>query len=199
MKRYIAVLLVALLSLSVLAGCDRPVNTEVNDGKEQITTVAAAVKSTEATTAKTTKASATNKIFKTPSTQDLVKGYFNVIGSIPKGTAGASLKLAEAAVAVFQFAQDYSLAGCDISAMRDNMLNAWEKVLDEEERANFDENFMDVVTFMDEAQQDPASVAGQLEDAGVKADFEKLANQAGAWDNWDTLKANTLTMGNSEE
>lgn len=199
MKRYIAVLLVALLSLSVLAGCDRPVNTEVNDGKEQITTVAAAVKSTEATTAKTTKASATNKIFKTPSTQDLVKGYFNVIGSIPKGTAGASLKLAEAAVAVFQFAQDYSLAGCDISAMRDNMLNAWEKVLDEEERANFDENFMDVVTFMDEAQQDPASVAGQLEDAGVKADFEKLASQAGAWDNWDTLKANTLTMGNSEE
>lgn len=199
MKRYIAVLLVALLSLSVLAGCDRPVNTEVNDGKEQITTVAAAVKSTEATTAKTTKASATNKIFKTPSTQDLVKGYFNVIGSIPKGTAGASLKLAEAAVAVFQFAQDYSLAGCDISAMRDNMLNAWEKVLDEEERANFDENFMDVVTFMDEAQQDPASVAGQLEDAGVKANFEKLASQAGAWDNWDTLKANTLTMGNSEE
>lgn len=199
MKRYIAVLLVALLSLSVLAGCDRPVNTEVNDGKEQITTVAAAVKSTEATTAKTTKASATNKIFKTPSTQDLVKGYFNVIGSIPKGTAGASLKLAEAAVAVFQFAQDYSLAGCDISAMRDNMLNAWEKVLDEEERANFDENFMDVVTFMDEAQQDPASVAGQFEDAGVKANFEKLANQAGAWDNWDTLKANTLTMGNSEE
>lgn len=199
MKRYIAVLLVALLSLSVLAGCDRPVNTEVNDGKEQITTVAAVVKSTEATTAKTTKASATNKIFKTPSTQDLVKGYFNVIGSIPKGTAGASLKLAEAAVAVFQFAQDYSLAGCDISAMRDNMLNAWEKVLDEEERANFDENFMDVVTFMDEAQKDPSSVAGQLEDAGVKADFEKLANQAGAWDNWDTLKANTLTMGNSEE
>lgn len=199
MKRYIAVLLVALLSLGVLAGCDRPVNTEVNDGKEQITTVAAAVKSTEATTAKTTKASATNKIFKTPSTQDLVKGYFNVIGSIPKGTAGASLKLAEAAVAVFRFAQDYSLAGCDISAMRDNMLNAWEKVLDEEERANFDENFMDVVTFMDEAQKDPSSVAGQLEDAGVKADFEKLASQAGAWDNWDTLKANTLTMGNSEE
>lgn len=199
MKRYIAVLLVALLSLGVLAGCDRPVNTEVNDGKEQITTVAAAVKSTEATTAKTTKASATNKIFKTPSTQDLVKGYFNVIGSIPKGTAGASLKLAEAAVAVFRFAQDYSLAGCDISAMRDNMLNAWEKVLDEEERANFDENFMDVVTFMDEAQKDPSSVAGQLEDAGVKADFEKLASQADAWDNWDTLKANTLTMGNSEE
>lgn len=199
MKRYIAVLLVALLSLSVLAGCDRSVNKESNDGKEQITTVAATVKSTEATTAKTTKASATNKIFKTPSTQDFVQDYFTVIGNIPKGTAGASLKLAEAAVSVFQFAQDYNLAGCDISAMRDNMLNAWEKVLDEEERANFDENFMDVVTFMDEAQEDPASVSGQLEDAGVKTDFEKLASQAGAWDNWDTLKANTLTMGNSEE
>ena len=52
---------------------------------------------------------------------------------------------------------------------------------------------------MDAAQEDPASVAGQLEDAGVKAAFEKLSKQAGAWDNWDTLKSNTLTMGNSEE
>ena len=128
-----------------------------------------------------------------------MKGYFNVIGTIPKGTAGASLKLAEAATEVFEFAQDYNLACCDISALRDNMLNAWQKVLDEEERANFDENFMDVVTFMDSAKADPAAVAAQLEDAGVKDEFEKLAAKAGAWDNWDTLKSNTLTMGNSEE
>lgn len=199
MKRFMAILLVSLMSLSVLAGCDRPVNKEVNDGKEQLTTTAASAKPTTTTEKKTTKASATNKIFSTPSTQDLVKGYFNVIGTIPKGTAGASLKLAEAATEVFAFAQDYNLAGCDISALRDNMLNAWQKVLDEEERANFDENFMDVVTFMDSAKADPAAVAAQLEDAGVRDEFEKLAAKAGAWDNWDTLKSNTLTMGNSEE
>lgn len=199
MKRFLAILLVSLMSLSILAGCDRPVNKEVNDGKEQLTTTAASAKPTTKTEKKTTKASATNKIFSTPSTQDLVKGYFSVIGNIPKGTAGASLKLAEAAVEVFEFAQDYNLAGCDISALRDNMLNAWQKVLDEEERANFDENFMDVVTFMDSAEADPAAVAAQLEDAGVKDEFEKLAASAGAWDNWDTLKSNTLTMGNSEE
>lgn len=199
MKRFLAILLVSLMSLSILAGCDRPVNKEVNDGKEQLTTTAASAKPTTKTEKKTTKASATNKIFSTPSTQDLVKGYFNIIGTIPKGTAGASLKLAEAATEVFEFAQDYNLAGCDISALRDNMLNAWQKVLDEEERANFDENFMDVVTFMDSAEADPAAVAAQLEDAGVKDEFEKLANTAGAWDNWDTLKSNTLTMGNSEE
>ena len=58
---------------------------------------------------------------------------------------------------------------------------------------------MDVVTFMDSAKDDPAAVAAQLEDAGVKDAFEKLAAKAGAWDNWDTLKSNTLTMGNSEE
>ena len=199
MKRFLAILLVSLMSLSILAGCDRPVNKEVNDGREQLTTTAASAKPTTKTEKKTTKASATNKIFSTPSTQDLVKGYFHVIGTIPKGTAGASLKLAEAAVEVFEFAQDYNLAGCDISALRDNMLNAWQKVLDEEERANFDENFMDVVTFMDSAEADPAAVAAQLEDAGVKDEFEKLAASAGAWDNWDTLKSNTLTMGNSEE
>ena len=199
MKRFLAILLVSLMSLSILAGCDRPVNKEVNDGKEQLTTTAASAKPTTKTEKKTTKASATNKIFSTPSTQDLVKGYFSIIGNIPKGTAGASLKLAEAATEVFEFAQDYNLAGCDISALRDNMLNAWQKVLDEEERANFDENFMDVVTFMDSAKADPAAVAAQLEDAGVKDEFEKLAASAGAWDNWDTLKSNTLTMGNSEE
>lgn len=199
MKRFLAILLVSLMSLSILAGCDRPVNKEVNDGKEQLTTTAASAKPTTKTEKKTTKASATNKIFSTPSTQDLVKGYFHVIGTIPKGTAGASLKLAEAATEVFEFAQDYNLAGCDISALRDNMLNAWQKVLDEEERANFDENFMDVVTFMDSVEADPAAVAAQLEDAGVKDEFEKLAASAGAWDNWDTLKSNTLTMGNSEE
>lgn len=199
MKRLIAILLVSLMSLSILAGCDRPVNKEVNDGKEQLTTTAASAKPTTKTEKKTTKASATNKIFSTPSTQDLVKGYFNVIGTIPKGTAGASLKLAEAATAVFEFAQDYNLAGCDISALRDNMLNAWQKVLDDEERANFDENFMDVVTFMDSAEADPTAVAAQLEDAGVREKFEKLSSQAGAWDNWDTLKSNTLTMGNSDE
>ncbi len=199
MKRFLAILLVSLMSLSVLAGCDRPVNKEVNDGKEQLTTTAASAKPTTTTEKKTTKASATNKIFSTPSTQDLVKGYFNIIGTIPKGTAGASLKLAEAATEVFAFAQDYNLAGCDISALRDNMLNAWQKVLDEEERANFDENFMDVVTFMDSAKADPAAVAAQLEDAGVRDEFEKLAAKAGAWDNWDALKSNTLTMGNSEE
>lgn len=199
MKRFLAILLVSLMSLSILAGCDRPVNKEVNDGKEQLTTTAASAKPTTKTEKKSTKASATNKIFSTPSTQDLVKGYFSVIGTIPKGTAGASLKLAEAATEVFEFAQDYNLASCDISALRDNMLNAWQKVLDEEERANFDENFMDVVTFMDSAKADPAAVAAQLEDAGVRAEFEKISSQAGAWDNWDTLKSNTLTMGNSEE
>lgn len=199
MKRLIAILLVSLMSLSILAGCDRPVNKEVNDGKEQLITTAASAKPTTKTEKKTTKASATNKIFSTPSTQDLVKGYFNIIGTIPKGTAGASLKLAEAATEVFEFAQDYNLACCDISALRDNMLNAWQKVLDEEERANFDENFMDVVTFMDSAEADPTAVAAQLEDAGVREKFEKLSSQAGAWDNWDTLKSNTLTMGNSDE
>ena len=127
MKRFLAILLVSLMSLSILAGCDRPVNKEVNDGKEQLTTTAASAKPTTKTEKKTTKASATNKIFSTPSTQDLVKGYFHVIGTIPKGTAGASLKLAEAATEVFEFAQDYNLAGCDISALRDNMLNAWQK------------------------------------------------------------------------
>lgn len=207
MKKLITTLLVALLSLSVFAACDRPVSTGVNDGAEQLTsavTANAEKKTTTATevvadkavtSAKTTKAApaATG----TPSVKQLTDGYFNVVAGIERGTTGASLKTARGAVAAFQFAQTYNLRKCDIDALRDAMFQAYESMSDEK-RSDFDESFMDVVYLLDEAKDDYSSVASTFEDAGVKDTFDKLVKGAGAWDNWDTLKAHTLTLGNSE-
>ncbi len=193
MKRYLSILLVALLSLSVFAGCSNSEEKDANNEASQQTAVDTSVQTTVTTKADSTKTTAA------PTTEQLVEGYFDVISHYEKGSAGSSLKLCKTATEVFQFAQDYNIDSCDIDTLRANMMDAWENVLTEEDRGNFDENFMDVVTFMDTAQKNPEENAGLLEDAGVAEEFNAIADKDGAWDNWNTLMAHTLTMGNSEE
>ena len=175
MKRFLAILLVSLMSLSILAGCDRPVNKEVNDGKEQLTTTAASAKPTTKTEKKTTKASATNKIFSTPSTQDLVKGYFHVIGTIPKGTAGASLKLAKAVAEVYRFCAGHPFWAMDTEAYALNLVAAQEG-LSEEEKAVFTQNrgalTEEAVRLLDETEELGSAYA----DAGVEELMDELRN-----------------------
>ena len=194
MKKIITVLFVLALSLSVLAGCDRPFNREVNDGREMLTS-ASDVKTTTAakkTEAKTTKAAEV----KAPTAEQFVDGYFKVIGGVEQGTAGSSLKLAKAAEEAFAFAQTYAIKSVDNKTLRDNMLKGWESMTDEE-RSAFDANFLDVVELLKEVSAD--KIPAEFEDAGVADALKTLLQQKGAYANWDTLTANTLTMGNSEE
>lgn len=194
MKKIITVLFVLALSLSVLAGCDRPFNREVNDGREMLTS-ASDVKTTTAakkTEAKTTKAAEV----KAPTAEQFVDGYFKVIGGVEQGTAGSSLKLAKAAEEAFAFAQTYAIKSVDNKTLRDNMLKGWESMTDEE-RSAFDANFLDVVELLKDVSAD--KIPAEFEDAGVADALKTLLQQKGAYANWDTLTANTLTMGNSEE
>lgn len=194
MKKIITVLFVLALSLSVLAGCDRPFNREVNDGREMLTS-ASDVKTTTAakkTEAKTTKAAEV----KAPTAEQFVDGYFKVIGGVEQGTAGSSLKLAKAAEEAFAFAQTYAINSVDHKTLRDNMLKGWESMTDEE-RSAFDANFLDVVELLKDVSAD--KIPAEFEDAGVADALKTLLQQKGAYANWDTLTANTLTMGNSEE
>lgn len=194
MKKIITVLFVLALSLSVLAGCDRPFNREVNDGREMLTS-ASDVKTTTAakkTEAKTTKAAEV----KAPTAEQFVDGYFKVIGGVEQGTAGSSLKLAKAAEEAFAFAQTYAINSVDNKTLRDNMLKGWESMTDEE-RSAFDANFLDVVELLKDVSAD--KIPAEFEDAGVADALKTLLQQKGAYANWDTLTANTLTMGNSEE
>lgn len=194
MKKIITVLFVLALSLSVLAGCDRPFNREVNDGREMLTS-ASDVKTTTAakkTETKTTKAAEV----KAPTAEQFVDGYFKVIGGVEQGTAGSSLKLAKAAEEAFAFAQTYAIKSVDNKTLRDNMLKGWESMTDEE-RSAFDANFLDVVELLKDVSAD--KIPAEFEDAGVADALKTLLQQKGAYANWDTLTANTLTMGNSEE
>ena len=200
MKKIISVLLTMLMAVSLFAACDRPLNREVNDGREMLSSTATAEKKkvttvTEPTTTTTTKAE--KKVVAAPTEKQLLDGFFKVVAGIERGTAGASLKEAEAAVAVFKFAQDYSIASCDIEELRDNMLDVWEDSMTAEQRSDFDASWMGIVQLLDGIQakgKTPAAFA----DAGVAEEFDSLKAQKGAWDNWDTLRSHTMTMGNSD-
>lgn len=210
MKRYFSILLVALLSLGVLAGCNQSHNEPGNNGKKQQTTVVGvdkpsstpnATETTKVTTGNTapkaTKASTAKQGVKVaaPSAQQAAKGYLLVVSRFEKGSAGTSLKLAKTATAVLQFAAANDISNCDAKKTRVNMTTAWEKTLSEEDRDNFDDNFPDVVQFLLTAKENPADVQGLLEDAGVAEAFNKVAKQKGVWDDWNALQVYTLDMG----
>lgn len=199
MKRIISVLLTMLMAVSLFAACDRPLNREVNDGRELLSSTATAEKKkvttvTEPTTTTTTKAA--KKTVAAPTEKQLLDGFFKVVAGIQRGTSGASLKEAEAAVEVFQFAQDYSIASCNIEDLRDNMLDVWEDMT-KEQQSDFDASWMGVVQLLDGIMAD-GTVPATFADAGVDEQFNQLKAQKGAWDNWDTLRSHTMTMGNSD-
>ena len=180
MKRVLAILLTALLSVCLLAGCNKAAE-ETKDVETAVGTT------TAATTATATEA---------PTPEQYVDGYFKVIGGIETGTAGASLKEARAAVEAFAFAQQYSISTADYQTMRDNMLAAWESMT-EEQQQDFDASFISVVELLKDLDAD--ALPSVFEDAGVADQLKELLGQKNALENWETLSSNTLTMGNSEE
>ena len=134
----------------------------------------------------------------TPTKEDFADDYFKAVGAFEAGTAGASLKQAEACDAVMRFAAGNALWAVNVPNMRDNMLAAWESLSDEE-RQSFDANFMDIVTMMDAAIADWDGNKGTFEDAGVAGNMEIFIEDPEAIASWNRLKSHTLTMGNSEE
>ena len=123
--------------------------------------------------------------------------YYRMVAGVPQGTAGASLAEAQAACDVLGFACGNELWLADEDTLRSNMLEAWEG-LTEDEQAAFDVNFIGVNELLSSCFEDWESNRGCFEDAGV-ADMmaELLENETAQW-SWDTLSANTLTLGNSE-
>ncbi len=132
-----------------------------------------------------------------PGPEAFVSEFFEPIGGYHEGTAGSSLGEAAAACAAFRFARDHALWNVDVPEMRDNMLEAWESMDGEKQRA-FDENWMGVVGLIDRCLEDYDAVRGQFEDAGVGEEMEKMLGDASARFAWETLCGNVMTMGNSE-
>lgn len=136
--------------------------------------------------------------FSFPTQQDLVDGYFHVIGGYHAGTAGSSLAEAKAAYQVFDFAQAHQIWNEDVPTLRADLLAAWESMSDEE-RSAFDANFISVVRLIDRCLDDWDAIKGQFGDAGVDVDrMGALLKRTDDQVSWSTLVAHTLTMGNSE-
>ena len=132
-----------------------------------------------------------------PQAQDFADFYFRVIAGVEKGTAGSSLKLAQAAAQVTGFSSQFEMWDLDAQAFRANMLEGWESLTDEE-RAAFDDNFLDVVGMIDSALNDWDSAKGAFEDAGVAEDMEMVVFDPLYRLAWENLCGHTLTMGNDD-
>ena len=130
-----------------------------------------------------------------PTAEELADGYFRVIGGYAEGTAGASLKAALAARDAVRFAAEHELWTGDRSALRTNLLAAWES-LSAEEQAAFDANFISVLTLADACEADWEGQAPLFGDAGA-SDMGELIQNPFARLSWTNLKGDTLTMGNT--
>ena len=124
-----------------------------------------------------------------PDADEFTISYFNMIGD-------AELSLDKKACEALNFAAASELWRADVDAMRDNMFKAWEG-LTEAEQSAFDGSFMDVVKLLDACFEDWKANRSAFTD-GREGRMDELLAEPLYRDAWDTLKANTLTLGNSE-
>ena len=132
-----------------------------------------------------------------PTAEAFADNYFRVVTSFHPGTAGSSLGRAWAACAAVHFANENRIAQTDIPLLRSTMLAAWESLSDDE-RAWFDENFIGLAEEIEACRTDWESNRALFEDAGVADQMAILMDMPAALEHWDTLRAHTLTLGNSE-
>ena len=132
-----------------------------------------------------------------PGAEDLQENFFRQVASCQPGTAGASLKAAQAACRTLSFAVSRQLHSADIHALRENLLEAWNG-LQEEERAAFDGSFLTVCSLMDSCFAEWESNRAVFEDAGVADEMERLLQEPDSREDWSVLMSHTLTLGNSD-
>lgn len=130
-----------------------------------------------------------------PDAEAFADFYFRVVAEIPQGTAGASLAAAQSACDVLAFAAGNELWLADVDALRANMLEAWESLTDDE-RASFDANFPELNELLNGCFEDWDANRSRFEDAGVADIMEELFEDGTSQWSWDTLSANTWTLGN---
>ena len=133
-----------------------------------------------------------------PTQEDFAGHYFRMIGAVPRGIAGASLRQAKAAYDAYTFAWQHMIWNEDVPTLRSDMLSAWESLSDEE-RSAFDRNFIDIVRLIDRCLDDWEAYQGPFVDAGVPVDIMgEMLKDTAAQVSWADLVGHTLTMGNSD-
>ena len=133
-----------------------------------------------------------------PTPDEFADEYFGALTTYGEGVSGFTLKQAVSATEVITFASEHKIADTNTKEMRLNMLEGWDS-LDSDDQKIFDENFILLCRLIDDCADNWESNKEMFADAGVDDVMETLLNDEDAMAHWDSLKSNTLTMGNSEE
>ena len=121
---------------------------------------------------------------------ELTEGCFKVIAGVEQGTAGASLKLAEAVCEVGKFAGSYDLSEVDDDNLSVCVLMALVEFSDDEQAA-FGQNFDSVSALLDACFEDWDANRAVFEDAGVDEDMDALVADDAARLSWEKLRDST--------
>ncbi len=134
-----------------------------------------------------------------PTIDEFVEGYFAPLAIVEEGTAGASLKAAQAAADVCAFAMGHGMWDVEenMQTMRDNMLAAFES-LDADTQARALEGFNAVRALLDDCLEDYEANRAVFEDAGVAETMDEVMYDPLNRLAWENLRDHTLTMGNDE-
>ena len=112
---------------------------------------------------------------------------FKILTGLEEGTAGSSLKQAQAAEEIVSFAADKQIWNIDAYARTAAITEAWNGLSDEE-KALAKQNFDGMAELIDKAFKDYESVSGTLEDAGVGEDMKALSVNVYAKRSWNALR-----------
>ena len=112
---------------------------------------------------------------------------FKILTGLEDGTAGSSLKQAQAAEEIVSFAADKQIWNIDAYARTAAITEAWNSLSDEE-KALAKQNFDGMAELIDKAFKDYESVSGTFEDAGVGEDMKALSVNVYAKRSWNALR-----------
>lgn len=132
-----------------------------------------------------------------PSAEDFAASYFRAVAGIEQGAAGASLTAAETACGVLTFAAENELWLADEDTLRENMLEAWNSLTDDEQ-AGFESVFQDLSKLLNSCFEDWEANRGSFADAGAADTMEELMEDGSVQWSWEALRDATWTLGSSE-
>ena len=110
-----------------------------------------------------------------PSDGEILESYYRKVIGLETGTAGASLKLAQAVLDTYQFCAVYPFWSMDQEAFSRNLAAAQEQ-LTAEEKVAFDENRGDLTMEITRLLQENEETGGDYSDAGIEEQIEELRN-----------------------
>ena len=128
-----------------------------------------------------------------PSVEAFAEKYFGVLSNLEFGTAGASLKSAQAASEVCAFAVENGLWDPEMANLRDNMLAAF-GTMDEDSRSRFQEGFDAVRTLLDDCLENYDANRAVFDDAGEAEAMDQVMNDPQNRLAWENLRDNTLAL-----